>query len=1075
MSRCLVMLLCLAGLAVADDHALLVGCTEYPNLKDNRFYATSIRLFGPGNDVVLLRDTLVKYVGVPEANITVLKEWPEDPQARPTKRNILHHLTRLAQLAKKGDRVIVHLAGHGSVQPDKSNDELDGLDEIFLPADVIGWQGKRGEVENAIPDDELGVKLRAIRDAGARVWLLMDCCHAGTMVRAPQDEIRSRRLDPELLGVPPSRGTGGVEVSPLHSDLRDIVAMYGSQSHRMAPEVKLPPRAKDRQWHGLFSYMVAAQLRRTGGHVTYRELLARVIAAYQALPFHGTIPVAEGDLALRVSGERSKLPPLFLQADGDDLILNAGRLASIGRGTVLAVDGPGGKERLGYVEVSEAGLERSACRPVKRDGLALPALKDGPFPAVVVSASLGDFRLKLAVRDIAGKLPEETATCFETLKRKLAVLPEARDADWVLTMGDEEAYVLRPARSGGVAREFAVAMGGLEAALNLLFRAENLKRLAGGGQVAALPPGLRVELVRGGKPVEPGSVLRPGDEISLLVQNTTGHRYDVTVLLLDAHYNVMEGFPHDRSATLRPQDNRELKIGPFTVTDDSLGIEHQIVLAVPRDERDPEINLAWLAGPGLRPRERGAERSSVEDLLELVAVRGAVRGMDVAPKSICASLLTWRTEWGNVAAPRTFPKTAAPVLRAGSCAGLIAQSARETWQPAAAQVRPRGGGATVYRRIAASVVVVRTRTGHGTGFLIDEAGLVLTNHHVVADGFTYSRRGRPVVRVHRGDRDKEGWMHVREEAVPADVVSMDEAKDLALLRVRAPKGWLKGMKTIRFAREGRPRPGEDCYIVGHPASGMLWSLREGRVAKVGRMPHDLVDMMVRVLAVAESRRAQAREQMLALPEVKIVLTTCAGNPGDSGSPLLDGSGRLLGITYAIPSDVRMDKFVYHVHAEEIRTFLEREHEKGPAIPDAWRIGPVASLSKSSPGAKQHDIIVAGTRRPEQVLIDVDADTKDLRPDNVAELVKRKAFDAEAIFHFLGDRRIAFYDTQNDGRFDLILVDNDDDPEADVRFRFAKGKWWVRTDVDMEWLKADYLRFKDGAQMARPKFQMLVKP
>jgi len=241
------------------------------------------------------------------------------------------------------------------------------------------------------------------------------------------------------------------------------------------------------------------------------------------------------------------------------------------------------------------------------------------------------------------------------------------------------------------------------------------------------------------------------------------------------------------------------------------------------------------------------------------------------------------------------------------------------------------------------------------------------------------------------------------------------------------------------------------------------------------MPHDLVDMMVRVLAVAENRRAQAREQMLALPEVKIVLTTCAGNPGDSGSPLLDGSGRLLGITYAIPSDVRMDKFVYHVHAEEIRTFLEREHEKGPAIPDAWRIGPVASLSKSSPGAKQHDIIVAGTRRPEQVLIDVDADTKDLRPDNVAELVKRKAFDAEAIFHFLGDRRIAFYDTQNDGRFDLILVDNDDDPEADVRFRFAKGKWWVRTDVDMEWLKADYLRFKDGAQMARPKFQMLVKP
>jgi S1-C subfamily serine protease len=390
-------------------------------------------------------------------------------------------------------------------------------------------------------------------------------------------------------------------------------------------------------------------------------------------------------------------------------------------------------------------------------------------------------------------------------------------------------------------------------------------------------------------------------------------------------------------------------------------------------------------------------------------------------------------------------------------------------------VRPRGGGATVYRRTADAVVVVRTRTGHGTGFLIDKAGLVLTNHHVVADGFTYSRRGRPVVQIHRGDRDEDGWMHVREEAVPADVVSMDEAKDLALLRVRAPEKWFGKMAPIRFAGQGRPRPGEDCYIVGHPASGMLWSLREGRVAKVGRMPRDLVDMMVRMLAVAENRRAEAREQLLAMPEVKIVLTTCAGNPGDSGSPLLDGSGRLLGITYAIPSDVRRDKFVYHVHADELRSFLEREHEKGPAVPDAWRLGPIASLSKSSPGATQHDVLVAGTRRPEQVLIDVNCDTKDLRPDNVAELVARKRFDAEAAFHFLSDRRIAFYDTHNDGRFNLILVDNDEDPEADVRFRYVKGRWWVRTNVDMDWLKADYLRFKDGARMARPKFQMLAQP
>jgi S1-C subfamily serine protease len=1061
------------GLAAADDHALLVGCTEYPNLKDNRYYATSIRLYGPANDVALLRDTLVKYVGVPEANVTVLVGWPEDAQARPTKSNILHHLARLAQQVRKGDRVIVHLAGHGSQQPDQSNDELDGLDEIFLPADVKGWQGRKGEVENSLPDDELGRSLRAIRDAGAKVWLLMDCCHAGTMVRAPEDEVRARRLDPALLGVPATVRAGGVEASPLRSDLRDIVAMYGAQSHRTAPELKLPRRAKDARWHGLFTYSVAAQLRRTGGHVTFRELHARVIAAYQSLPYHGTVPVAEGDLALQVGGGRSTLPPLFVQAEGKDLVLNAGRLAGIGEGTVLAIQAPGGKERLGYVEVATAGLERSTCRPIARGGLQPPALGDGPFPAVVISASLGDYRLKLAVAS-GSPLPKEATACFEAMQRKLNVLPKASAADWILAAQKDGTYVLRPARAGGTAHRFAVAKGELESALNLLFKAENLKRLAGSGQVDALPSGLRIQLVRDGTRIEPGSVLHPGDEVWIVVQNATGRRYDVTVLLLDAHYEWEVGFPRNRTAILRGNDKKELRIGPFTITDDSLGVEHQIVLAVPRRENDPEVNLAWLAGPGLRLVERGAP-SPVEDLLHLIAFRGTERGAAVAPQSVCASLLTWRTEWGTVRAPREFPAPTAPVLRAGSCADLIARNAREPWQPAAAQVRPRGGGATVYRRTADAVVVVRTRTGHGTGFLIDKAGLVLTNHHVVADGFTYSRRGRPVVQIHRGDRDEDGWMHVREEAVPADVVSMDEAKDLALLRVRAPEKWFGKMAPIRFAGQGRPRPGEDCYIVGHPASGMLWSLREGRVAKVGRMPRDLVDMMVRMLAVAENRRAEAREQLLAMPEVKIVLTTCAGNPGDSGSPLLDGSGRLLGITYAIPGDVRTDKFVYHVHADELRSFLEREHEKGPAVPDAWRLGPIASLSKSSPGATQHDVLVAGTRRPEQVLIDVNCDTKDLRPDNVAELVARKKFDAEAAFHFLSDRRIAFYDTHNDGRFNLILVDNDEDPEADVRFRYVKGRWWVRTGVDMDWLKADYLKFKDGARMARPKFQMLARP
>ena len=55
-------------------------------------------------------------------------------------------VSQLAEQAREGDQVVVLLAGHGSQQPesdppDAAYPEPDGLDEIFLPADVNPWQG----------------------------------------------------------------------------------------------------------------------------------------------------------------------------------------------------------------------------------------------------------------------------------------------------------------------------------------------------------------------------------------------------------------------------------------------------------------------------------------------------------------------------------------------------------------------------------------------------------------------------------------------------------------------------------------------------------------------------------------------------------------------------------------------------------------------------------------------------------------------------------------------------------------------------------------------------------------------
>jgi len=233
-------------------------------------------------------------------------------------------------------------------------------------------------------------------------------------------------------------------------------------------------------------------------------------------------------------------------------------------------------------------------------------------------------------------------------------------------------------------------------------------------------------------------------------------------------------------------------------------------------------------------------------------------------------------------------------------------------------------------------------------------------------------------------------------------------------------------------------------------------------------------MLVGLLAVGEPEQRRARSQLEAITPVKIVLSTCAGNPGDSGSPLVDDTGRLLGITYAIPAEVRLDKFVYHVHLDSVREFLARARPEGPAIPDAWRLGPMVALAESRPGAG-FDMLVAGRGRPEQVLVDVDGDTQDLTedPDALAARVAARRFDAEAAFHFAPDRRTAFYDTDNDGTFDLILVDEDGDPEADVRFALKRGQWKVSRDLAVPWMRAHYLKFKGGAALATEKFRAIT--
>ena len=120
--------------------AILIGVTKYNHL------SRSYHLSGPANDVRLMRQLLEKQFRFLPADIVTLTEEERTPNRRPTRANIERQFHQLAERVRAGDQVVILLAGHGGrqpeqVPPDPEFPEPDGIDEIFLPADVSFRRG----------------------------------------------------------------------------------------------------------------------------------------------------------------------------------------------------------------------------------------------------------------------------------------------------------------------------------------------------------------------------------------------------------------------------------------------------------------------------------------------------------------------------------------------------------------------------------------------------------------------------------------------------------------------------------------------------------------------------------------------------------------------------------------------------------------------------------------------------------------------------------------------------------------------------------------------------------------------
>ena len=188
----------------------------------------------------------------------------------------------------------------------------------------------------------------------------------------------------------------------------------------------------------------------------------------------------------------------------------------------------------------------------------------------------------------------------------------------------------------------------------------------------------------------------------------------------------------------------------------------------------------------------------------------------------------------------------------------------------APQVRPATSVAGIAARVLKSVVSIAvedtTGSGTGSGVVLREDGYVLTNNHVVASA---ASGGSIVVSFNDGGVDR-----------PARIVGRDPETDLAVIRV-------VGARSLTPAVLGSSADlavGDPVVAIGSPL-GLAGSVTSGIISAL--------DRTVRV--------PDADGGVTATPLFDAIQTDAAINPGNSGGPLVDLSGRVIGINSAIAS------------------------------------------------------------------------------------------------------------------------------------------------------------------------------
>ena len=193
---------------------------------------------------------------------------------------------------------------------------------------------------------------------------------------------------------------------------------------------------------------------------------------------------------------------------------------------------------------------------------------------------------------------------------------------------------------------------------------------------------------------------------------------------------------------------------------------------------------------------------------------------------------------------------------------------------------------------ALSYLIV-TDDGMGSGVLIEQSGLILTNWHVVGNNKQVGVVFKPKV---------EGQAPKKADIRRGQVVRFDQIADLALVKVSEVPA---GIEPMPLGEMSEVAVGNDVHAIGHP-TGEAWTYTKGFVSQI-----------------RNDYKWSGGQQQVA-HQANVIQTQTPINPGNSGGPLISAEGRLVGINSFKSSGEALN---FAVAVNDVKRFVESKQNR----------------------------------------------------------------------------------------------------------------------------------------------------